>query len=295
MSVIPARGSFWHVIAQMIKEYSLATQSGQIAIVEYGNPAGVPVLCLHGWLDNSASFAPLGNSIRQLRLICLDLAGHGHSYHRTYPHGYPTWDDTFDVLDIADALALDTFHILAHSRGAMIASLLAATTDRVEKLALLDGFFFVASEDSDAAALMKKYIHRRRRPTRSNRAYASLEQMVELRLSSHLTISYDAAKLLVSRGVAKTEAGYIWRSDVALRDASAIHFNDAKIRSFVEEIACDVKFWTPQIFESAKPYVDLLLSNNPKASIEMWQGGHHFHMETNVPKLAKSIERFILC
>ena len=38
-----------------------------------------PVLCVHGWLDNAASFVPLMPFIENAEIVAIDLPGHGHS------------------------------------------------------------------------------------------------------------------------------------------------------------------------------------------------------------------------
>jgi hypothetical protein len=37
------------------------------------------VIALHGWLDNANSFARLAPQLKGLRIVALDLAGHGYS------------------------------------------------------------------------------------------------------------------------------------------------------------------------------------------------------------------------
>jgi pimeloyl-ACP methyl ester carboxylesterase len=58
----------------------------------------VPIICLHGWLDNAASFDLLlpqiinrmrsGGSERHVVAIAIDLAGHGLSSHLTVRSEY---------------------------------------------------------------------------------------------------------------------------------------------------------------------------------------------------------------
>ena len=42
---------------------------------------GEPVLALHGWLDNAASYIPLAAEWSRT-MVALDFSGHGHSDHR---------------------------------------------------------------------------------------------------------------------------------------------------------------------------------------------------------------------
>ena len=53
----------------------------------WGPKDGERWLVLHGWLDNCASMdylCPLMNGAN--RLVCLDVAGHGHSDHLAFSH-----------------------------------------------------------------------------------------------------------------------------------------------------------------------------------------------------------------
>ena len=64
----------------------------ELAAQAYGPPDGRPVIALHGWLDNAATFARLAPKLPGLRIIAVDLAGHGHSEHRPSGAGYALWD-----------------------------------------------------------------------------------------------------------------------------------------------------------------------------------------------------------
>ena len=54
----------------------------ELAAHLFGPVDGLPVIALHGWLDNANSFARLAPLLRGLRIVALDLAGHGYSEHR---------------------------------------------------------------------------------------------------------------------------------------------------------------------------------------------------------------------
>ena len=52
-----------------------------------GNIDAPILLCLHGWLDNSASFQPLNQYLSDFHVIAIDLPGHGLSDHKS-PDAY---------------------------------------------------------------------------------------------------------------------------------------------------------------------------------------------------------------
>ena len=51
----------------------------RVAAIEWGADGARPVLALHGWLDNAASFARLATLLDRLHLVAIDLPGHGRS------------------------------------------------------------------------------------------------------------------------------------------------------------------------------------------------------------------------
>jgi pimeloyl-ACP methyl ester carboxylesterase len=112
----------------------------ELAAHLYGPEDGQPVIALHGWLDNAASFSRLAPLLPGLRIVALDFAGHGHSDHRPPGASYAIWDYAHDVLQVAEQFGWQRFSLLGHSMGAIVSVLLAAAMpERIERLALIDG------------------------------------------------------------------------------------------------------------------------------------------------------------
>ncbi|MEO8000969.1 MAG: alpha/beta fold hydrolase, partial [Arenimonas sp.] len=71
-----------------MQEISLKTARGIVTALQSGNPEGEKILCLHGWLDNAASFVPMMPMLEKYNVVALDMAGHGGSQHRMPGYDY---------------------------------------------------------------------------------------------------------------------------------------------------------------------------------------------------------------
>lgn len=106
------------------------TVSGQqVSYLERGG-SGIPFLFLHGWGGSAESFLPLIEGLdsdgvgTQNRLIVLDFPGFGESED---PH--ETWDVpryTQCVVDFLSQLGIEKVHIVSHSFGGRVTTLLLA-------------------------------------------------------------------------------------------------------------------------------------------------------------------------
>src|SRR5690606_7401143 len=61
------------------KDHLLDLNGIEIAVRTWGPEDGVPVLALHGWLDNAASFERLAPLLDGCFVVAPDLVGHGRS------------------------------------------------------------------------------------------------------------------------------------------------------------------------------------------------------------------------
>ena len=51
----------------------------KLAGLSWGDPSNRPLLALHGWLDNAASFSQLAPLLTDFYVVAVDLTGHGQS------------------------------------------------------------------------------------------------------------------------------------------------------------------------------------------------------------------------
>lgn len=105
-------------------------------VVEWGDPEGPPVVCLHGVTAHARRFELLAARLTGRRVVALDLRGHGDST------GEAPWDirtHLADILETSDALGIDGAAWIGHSFGGrLIGELAAREPGRVERAVLLD-------------------------------------------------------------------------------------------------------------------------------------------------------------
>jgi len=269
------------------------TLAGKTFACQVWHPQGeIPMLALHGWLDNSASFDFLAPLLRAYQIVAPDLAGHGLTDHRSLDSPYNIWQDVGELHLLVQALGWERFALLGHSRGAAIASLFAGTfPDKVSSLVLLDGFLPepVQAEDAPlqlAAAIADKGRYLARRTT----FYRTLEDAIARRLTGPIALSREAALAIARRGVAESEDGFYWRADHRLRGASEFKLTLAHTEAFVKRISC------PSLLMLAgnevPSYHRHLLSLNNNIEVRLMNGGHHLHMGNGVGEVADVILGF---
>jgi pimeloyl-ACP methyl ester carboxylesterase len=107
-----------------------------MAYVELGDPAGAPVLLLHGYTDSSRVWTILAPRLQGHRLLIPDQRGHGAS--SAPPCCYALSDFSEDARLFLDALGVDEAAVVGHSLGSMVAQQLAADHPRrVSRIALI--------------------------------------------------------------------------------------------------------------------------------------------------------------
>ncbi len=104
---------------------SVALPNGEtLAYLTMGDPAGTPVVLIHGYTDSARDWVPLIPYLSpHLRLILLDLRGHGRSGKPECC--YTRFDFAYDVKLLLDALHIARADVVGHSLGSFIAQTFA--------------------------------------------------------------------------------------------------------------------------------------------------------------------------
>lgn len=251
------------------------------------------LLALHGWLDNSASFNFLAPRLHACRIVAPDLAGHGQSDHRSADAPYTIWEDIAELEEIVDSLGWDHFVLMGHSRGAIIATLYAASfAERITGLVLLDGILPEPVKAEDAPKQLARAIRDKRRYLRKpSKTYKSFEEALQSRLRSPAGLSRPAAEAIASRGIEKMGQVFRWRSDPRLRGASEFKLTPLHIEGFLAALQCPTLLLRAEHSQSLS-YENLLV-RHANIAVKAIDAGHHLHMEDACPQVADEINQFL--
>ena len=277
------------------EELEIQTSSTRLVAKCWGNPDGLPVLAFHGWLDNAATFDNLAPLLPELRILSLDLPGHGYSDHRPSGTAYYFIDMVMDVIEAADVLGWERFSLLGHSMGAGVATYLAGTIhEKIDYVILIEGIGSIVQkpekmpEDFRESAIQWMSRSKKQLPI-----YPDIESAVKAR---HQVggILKSSVRPLVERGLQPVNGGYTWRSDPILKSKSRHYFTEEQARAFIKEITAPVllieaehteKDYWYELLRKRMPYL-----NNLQHRIV--PGGHHLHLDNPEP-VAMAIREFL--
>lgn len=267
----------------------------EVAGKAWGEPGGLPVIALHGWLDNAATFDRVAPALEGVHLVALDLPGHGLSGHMPAT-GYSLWQQAASVLQVAEDLGWEHFALLGHSMGAIISGILAGSLpERIIGAAMIDGLMPFTSEADDAPRQMARFfksslqLGSKRKPI-----YDSADKAISARVLGGTTpISREAAGCLVERGLMPHDGGWTWRTDPQLMLPSPLRLTQRHAVSFIENIsapAClvlanqGVMHKHPEVLDRIDAFEHL--------QVHRIDGGHHLHLEAQAPEVAAILKDF---
>ncbi|MDR3476750.1 MAG: alpha/beta hydrolase [Gammaproteobacteria bacterium] len=278
----------------MYEEKKLAIPGFNLAFKIWHGKAQKPVLCLHGKLDNAASFDLLAPLLSHLQLVAVDYPGTGFS--SFYPEGVlPYWkNDAFLMLHLIKSFEWEQFDIVAHSLGGLLAIILAIVQPKlVRKMVFLDILGPTVKFVEQGIAYLREDAQTFLTGNPPQRTvYPDQESAIQVRMKMG-NISYQAAKALVQRGTIQINEGWVWTYDRRLHAVNSTIVYEDELRALLKAIE------SPVCLIRAKqgvPYPAAVFQGRAESikqlTIHELPGGHHVHMDNPLP-VAEIISNFL--
>lgn len=277
-----------------MKEISLDVLGIKIAGLRSKHAVGERCLCLHGWMDNAASFIPLERQLKNMDIVALDLPGHGKSGHFPVGHQYHLIDQAAFILSAAESLGWHSFNLIGHSLGGCIAPFVAvAAPEQVTSVVMLEALgpmTETAQQLPNRVRQATKAMYQNHK--KQSRLYTNISDAVKARLEA-TNMHESNARLIVERNIAPTNGGYRWSFDSKIRIPSSYYMTEEHVieilKAMTQPTLCVL---------AADGY--LVNRKGSKARLEAIQrlklidvpGHHHMHMD-DPESSAEAVKRFL--
>lgn len=278
-------------------ETRISLSSGELAIQEWGDGSNPVMVCLHGWLDNGASFHRLAPLLaKNYHLLIVDLPGHGLSQPLADGAHYYIWQNIETLYELLALKGLDNIHLLGHSMGGVVASLFAGTfADKVTSLTLLDSLGPMTSEPKQTPEQLAKAIMDSQRVSSPLRVFSKVEDALLARKITSPAMSLEALRPIVERNLKAVVGGYSWRTDARLRHTSKVRLNEDQVVAFLAAITAPVLVLMAEQGIVPKTWLERRIQSIQNADLVYLPGHHHFHAEKEAAvEIANQINKFLL-
>jgi len=219
-----------------------------IHYLEWGEPAGEPIVLVHGFLDQAHSWKffvaeLIAQTLRPLWIIAPDCRGHGDSGWVGDGGYYHFPDYVFDLDCVIRSIGTTRFHLVGHSMGGTISFLHAgAFPERLANLVLIEGAGPLGMEFADAPLRMAGWIGELHDRGRNHfREYTSIEAGANQLQQTNPRLRKEFAVDLARAGMRQNDKGkWIWKFDPLHRTAAPQPFYTAQALEFFRRIECPV-------------------------------------------------------
>lgn len=225
------------------RERIIAVNGLDVHVLEWGNPAGAPLVLVHGFLDLAWSWLPLVEHLgEEYRIVAPDCRGHGDSgWVRGGYYYFP--DYVGDLAGLAETLRLEKFFLLGHSMGGNVAALYAGTFPaRVGRLIIIESLDYDETPAAEMPARMEAWINsRRRRLQKPARAFASLAEAAARLQETEPDLAAEFARFLAEKGTRPLPDGRRgWKFDPLHLTSSPHPYTLMQAQAFWRRVACPV-------------------------------------------------------
>jgi pimeloyl-ACP methyl ester carboxylesterase len=219
-----------------------------IHYLEWGEPAGEPIVLVHGFLDQAHSWKffvaeLIAQTLRPLWIIAPDCRGHGDSGWVGDGGYYHFPDYVFDLDCVIRSVGATRFHLVGHSMGGTISFLYAgAFPERLANLVLIEGVGPLGMEFADAPLRMAGWIGELHDRGRNHfREYTSIEAGANQLQQTNPRLRKEFAIDLARASMRQNDKGkWIWKFDPLHRTAAPQPFYTAQALEFFRRIECPV-------------------------------------------------------
>lgn len=269
---------------EALKTRSFTSRGLELVVHEWGNPAGPPLLLIHGFLDHGRSFHALGEGLEaSYRLIAPDLRGHGLSGRVGQGGTYWFPDYLLDLDALFTEMNLDSVHVAGHSMGASVGIYLAGShPERVASLILLDGMAPPEGDAEKGPRALRKWVEAVRRlehasPTGS----ADLDGIARRLGRMSPRADADLLRRLAPDACYLADDGlYYFHHDPIHRAPMAVPFDGARLDVFLRAVACPtLVVWAEHTpFKPAEADARVALLRDARV-VTVPGAGHNLHHE----------------
>jgi pimeloyl-ACP methyl ester carboxylesterase len=197
----------------------------RLAVWEWGDPAGRPLLLAHGGFDFAGTFDVFAPLLAEAawRVVAWDQRGHGDSEHAAL---YSWEADVRDALCVLDSITREPIPFIGHSKGGAVLTHLAnACPHRISKLVNIDGMPSpqphrdVAEHERTQllAAELSGWLDHRRRAADKERKAGTLDELARRRQRMNPRLSHEWLRYIATIGARRDPDGWRWKIDPALR------------------------------------------------------------------------------
>lgn len=284
------------------RETFVDSQGLPIHCLEWGKPAGEPLVLIHGYLDLAYSWRAFVAALEKKHgdtpwIIAPDCRGHGDSGWVGAGGYYHFPDYVFDLDCVTRAFGAPGIRLIGHSMGGTISLLYAGTFPKhVSKLVLIEGIGPLGMSYADAPPRMEKWIAEvRERGRRHFREYTSVEagasQLRQTNPRLHPTLALDLARAAMKQN---DKDKWVWKFDPLHRTLTPQPFYTAQALEFLRRIECPVLIVdgkeSRQARRTDKQERYDAIANYRRATID--RAGHMVHQD-NPEQLAEVVAAFL--
>ena len=278
----------------MEKSYRLNLVGCDCQIIEFNSSATTIAFALHGWLDNIETFRTMADFMPDVRMIAVDMPGHGHSAHLSKNQVYHFIDGVYLIDDLRRHFQLSQINIIGHSMGGALGCLYAvAQKSKLGKLVMIDAIGpLTATPDESAQLLINSVRQRAKYEPDAPVIYETIEDVL-LAKSDISKIEPELLRPIVERSLLPLENGYTWRTDPRLRHVSSSRLSEDQLIPLINQIDADVLLLEADNgFIKPSELMQLRKDYFKNLEVVEVEGGHHMHLEH--PKFcAEKIQTFL--